>query len=376
MMRLMGVKGVSVRQVYAVDELQMVAQPLYGLILLYRYRQSDGNHEVSQRCPDNVWFANQLPAQNSCATLAMFNIIMNADNVELGANLQHFKDFTSAFTPYLRGEAFASFQFVKRIHNSFAKKMDMLEDDMHLSNKVKRNKTSGRRGSGDSNSSQESIEENAHHFIAFVPIDGHVWKLDGMDYQPVDIGAYDPALPDSWLEPASTRILDLMAAAGDQDYSLLSVAPSPVLGLQKQLCKSYAAIRHVESRLDGIQSDWRSFVCGEGTDQAVAPGTPSLLSALGVTQDQLASVELEEDFKKSVEAADSESLLARRAVLVADQQNVENQIFSEMDTEAAEDSKAKERQWDYGPVIHKWLEMLAEVGHLEANIDRFKPKAK
>jgi ubiquitin carboxyl-terminal hydrolase L5 len=374
MMRLMGVQGVSVRQVFAVDELKMLAQPIYGLILLYRYRASDGNCKQKQSSPDHVWFAKQLPAQNSCATLAMFNILMNAEGVELGDNLQQFKDFTATFTPYLRGEAFASFQFVKRIHNSFAKKMDMLEDDTHLSNKVMRSKTAGRRGSKDTNTSDESIEDNAHHFIAFVPIDGHVWKLDGMDYQPADVGAYDPADPDAWLELASSRIMDLMAAAGDQDYSLLSVNQSPVVGLRDELCKSYAMIRHVESRLDGIHDDWRSFLFAEGTDQVAVPGTPSLLSALGVTQEQLASVELQDDFKQSLESGDLDALLARRGALIADQQNIESEIFTEMDAEASEDTKAKERQWDYGPVIQRWLEMLAKNGHLEANINRFKSK--
>lgn len=32
--------------------------------------------------------------------------------------------------------------------------------------------------------------ESGFHFIAYVPINGSVWKLDGLRRQPVDIGAF------------------------------------------------------------------------------------------------------------------------------------------------------------------------------------------
>ena len=118
--------------------LENIPQPIYGFILLFHYREF-GNDNQADECPKDVWFANQLPAQNSCATLAMINILMNqSDEAVIGEHLEQFKDFTKDFTPYQRGEAFASFDFVKKIHNSFAKKMDILEGDKHLSYKVKR----------------------------------------------------------------------------------------------------------------------------------------------------------------------------------------------------------------------------------------------
>lgn len=58
---------------------------------------------------------------NACATIAMLNIVNNIQGIELGDNLQAFKDFTKDFTPPLRGDAIANFQFVKAIHNSFAR---------------------------------------------------------------------------------------------------------------------------------------------------------------------------------------------------------------------------------------------------------------
>lgn len=60
-------------------------------------------------------------ASNACASVALLNIVNNIEGIELGENLQQFKDFTMSFTPALRGDAINNFEFVKGIHNSFAR---------------------------------------------------------------------------------------------------------------------------------------------------------------------------------------------------------------------------------------------------------------
>ena len=113
------------------------SRPVYGLIFLFRWREDEEKKEEPE-CPNGVWFANQVGVprlicrgahllmilqtiDNACATIAMLNIVNNIQGVELGENLQAFKDFTKDFTPPLRGDAIANFQFVKEIHNSFAR---------------------------------------------------------------------------------------------------------------------------------------------------------------------------------------------------------------------------------------------------------------
>ena len=57
----------------------------------------------------------------SCASVAMLNIVNNVPGLDLGDNLKEFKTFTQSFSPALRGDAISNFDFVKRIHNSFAR---------------------------------------------------------------------------------------------------------------------------------------------------------------------------------------------------------------------------------------------------------------
>lgn len=121
------------------------SQPIYGLIFLFRWREDDSDKQEAS-CPEGLWFANQVrvicsflekwwmiffffwiqadyrqTASNACASVALLNIVNNIPEIDLGGNLQHFKEFTMPFTPALRGDAISNFEFIKKIHNSFAR---------------------------------------------------------------------------------------------------------------------------------------------------------------------------------------------------------------------------------------------------------------
>jgi ubiquitin carboxyl-terminal hydrolase L5 len=397
-LREMGVRGITVREVFSMDQdfiMSNIPQPIYGFILLFHYREF-GNDDQAEECPKDVWFANQLPAQNSCATLAMINILMNLSSskdvedgvgvgVGVGEHLEQFKEFTDGFTPYQRGEALASFDFVKRIHNSFAKKMDILEGDKHLSYKVKKaerikmqlaekTKFKGkgtksrqpRRDSAESvatNDSEESVEDNAHHYIAFVPIGNEVWKLDGLDKQPTHMGSFAPEKGETWLDSVSSTIETLMAA-GDDDYGVIALAQSPLLSLRKKASLTINTLTHVEARLDSTSQDWKKFI-----SEDEQPPSPRMLGL----EEHLPANPVPASLKAKVDSEGMPDLIDRRKRLVSEANGLAVNIMMEMQNEADEDEKATQRRYDSGPVIKKWLEMLAENGFLEENLERHMP---
>lgn len=137
--------------------------------------------------------------------MALLNIVNNIEGIDLGEHLQSFKDFTKDFTPALRGDGINNFEFVKRIHNSFARyvpgspihlqldavvllgnsKMDMLNSDLHL-----KNEAGSKRSKSAKNGYYSDDSDSGFHFIAFVPVEGKVWKFDGLERQPQDLGMY------------------------------------------------------------------------------------------------------------------------------------------------------------------------------------------
>lgn len=59
--------------------------------------------------------------ENACATVALLNIIYNIEDIEIGEELKSFREFTKDLSPAMRGYAIGNFEFVKKVHNSFAR---------------------------------------------------------------------------------------------------------------------------------------------------------------------------------------------------------------------------------------------------------------
>jgi ubiquitin carboxyl-terminal hydrolase L5 len=188
MLKEYGVKGVRVLDIYTLDGLEDLPQPVYGAVLLFRYRDV-GVEDETEPCPDSLWFANQT-AENACATTALLNLMLNAPDVDLGENLTQFKAFTKDFTPFLRGQEIANFEFVKRIHNSFAKKIDILNVDLCMKNEYDARNKPVKKRKATKVKEEDDDEDVPYHFIAFVPVDGSVWRLDGLDREPSRIGTF------------------------------------------------------------------------------------------------------------------------------------------------------------------------------------------
>ncbi|CRK46693.1 hypothetical protein BN1723_007202 [Verticillium longisporum] len=113
-----GVKDVKIQELFSLDEdsLQLLPQPVYGLIFLYQYFAQDCEVDDEQGQDHGIWFANQT-TDNACATVAMMNIVMNSD-VELGPELQSFRDSTKDMCFALRGHALSQNAHIRTIHNS------------------------------------------------------------------------------------------------------------------------------------------------------------------------------------------------------------------------------------------------------------------
>ena len=65
-----------------------------------------------------------------------------------------------------------------------SRKMDMLNTDLILRNEAT---SRGKRKAG---KLREDECEAGFHFIAFVPIENMLWKLDGLERQPMSLGKY------------------------------------------------------------------------------------------------------------------------------------------------------------------------------------------
>ncbi|KAI9373227.1 ubiquitin carboxyl-terminal hydrolase [Aspergillus egyptiacus] len=359
MLREFGVAGVKVQEVVSLDDelLACLNKPVYGLIFLFRWREDDPDKQEAS-CPEGLWFANQT-ASNACASVALLNIVNNIEEVDLGENLKSFKEFTMPFTPALRGDAINNFEFVKRIHNSFARKMDILNSDLQLKYEAgsRRNK-SNKRGRDDHEA------DAGFHFIAFVPALGKVWKFDGLERQPQALGEFKS--DSDWLDLVKPNIQARMEEYEEDqiEFSVLSLTRDPLPDLSEKLALNIRHLKAIEKAMTSHE---------QARNDGGAPATDPLPEDTLMAADPSYGVDEAAIDRASVSAVteqeylqcSKDELARHRTVLRNAQIELRRTIREEMQSQQADDDYAAGRRYDYGPAIRTWLRFLARKRVIE-----------
>ncbi|KAI0474981.1 ubiquitin carboxyl-terminal hydrolase [Xylariaceae sp. FL0804] len=254
MLHELGAKDLKIQEVLGIDEVTLaeLRKPVHGLIFLYQWNGEDESDEGREPCPQNLWFGNQTTT-NACATVALMNIIMNAQDAKLGPELLEFKSLTKSLSPPHRGHALDRNDFIRGIHNSVARRLDLLSEDLLLDNKFdaaqKRKSGKGKKSQQKNPSKRHKMEQEAYHYIAYVPVDGQVWELDGFDKHPRCVGPHAP--DDPWLSVASRAVSARMATVGFLSFNLLAVCQSPLVRLGAELAARVARLHRLHARFAG-----------------------------------------------------------------------------------------------------------------------------
>jgi ubiquitin carboxyl-terminal hydrolase L5 len=150
--------------------------PIYGVIFLFKYpttretAKPDGEHDYE--AAESLFFAKQT-IQNACGTQALLSVLLNIDlqseegkGVTLGKELSEFKEFTQQFPAEFRGEALSNSDRIREVHNSFAKSSPFSLEEQ--------------RSAGE--------DDDVYHFVAYTPINGALYELDGLQPAPLNHG--------------------------------------------------------------------------------------------------------------------------------------------------------------------------------------------
>lgn len=179
----LGVKDVQFEELLSLDA-DALAQlhPVYGVIFLFKYptntpytatdKPLDGtfDHDAAE----NIFFAAQT-IQNACGTQALLSVVLNKNDpgagdagfVEMGDSLSDFREFTMALPPEFRGEALSNSELIRDVHNSFAKSSPFVDETQRTSGET----------------------EDAFHFVAYTPVNGTLYELDGLQPAPISHGS-------------------------------------------------------------------------------------------------------------------------------------------------------------------------------------------
>ncbi|KAH8706793.1 hypothetical protein BGZ61DRAFT_350599 [Ilyonectria robusta] len=368
-LRDLGVKHVKAQEIFTIDQdsLDILPKPVLGLIFLFQY--VPGHDDVDQdEDTSDVWFANQT-TDNACATIALLNIIMNADGIDLGQNLRDFKESTKHLSTPLRGHQLSRNTFIRTIHNSFTRRMDHLNADLCLENEAseassKKVKKRAAPKKGRKTTRKKKVKpEYGFHFIAYVPAGGYVWELDGLKSKPHRLDAVSSG---DWTSIARPQIEGRMLQYEESQlsFNLLALCQSPLAAHSQAIARAVASLRHLHAQLQA---------CSAFTELVAAEPSPldiddeSRLSEFNLSKLAIIEAEVPEGIREKCARTDLETsdAYALHQELVIEVKAAMGEYRAELVAIADDEQRVKGRKKDYGPALHKWVKKLAEKGVLE-----------
>ncbi|KAG9483413.1 hypothetical protein GDO78_009368 [Eleutherodactylus coqui] len=215
--------------------------PVQGLIFLFKWQPGEepSGSVVQDSRLDTIFFAKQV-INNACATQAIISILLNTthSDVHLGETLSEFKEFTQSFDAAIKGLALSNSEVIRQVHNSFARQQ-MFEFDAKSSTK----------------------DDDAFHFVSYVPVNGRLYELDGLRDGPIDLG---PCNLDDWISVVRPVIEKRMQkyCEGEIRFNLMAIVSDrkkiygkKISELQKQLSEVEPMETDHNSLVNSIQSE-------------------------------------------------------------------------------------------------------------------------
>ncbi|CAG8536265.1 17131_t:CDS:2 [Dentiscutata erythropus] len=341
----LGVKGAKATEVFVLDQQDNFDDlgEIYGLVFLFKMigdvsgdvkgLHKDVKYEPIDELPKNVYFANQV-VENACATLAVLNIVLNCPQLEIDQELKEFKGFTRELPP-----AASSTFYLTHPEEAL-----VVEEAMTT-----------KKGRG-----KKIIDEvigEAYHYIAYVPVDGEAWQLDGLYPHPVSLGKYSNEK--RWYEAARGEINERINGffVEQIEYVLLAITKDE-LGIHQDRIKDCMYIKGLaENRLDKLSSSWREV---DSKD----------IDLLFTEEDGIRVVNRGNyvaDFENLTSCHDNfEKIKELRTKMV----NTIQFLFEEIEIEKKRKEVEKERRtFDYGPFFREFISILHERGELKRLLD-------
>lgn len=193
----LGVKGAEFEELLSIDADSLKAiGKLYGAIFLFKYRASEfertrnsGPLDGEYSSDDPTVFFAQQTIQNACATQAVLSILLNRPDLELGDTLGGFKEFVDSCgqDAELKGDMISNHDVIREVHNSFSRPSPFVDE------------------SDDRPHDEDS--DGLYHFIAYVPVNGVLYELDGLHKNPISHGpCTDEEFPQKLSEVLMRRV--------------------------------------------------------------------------------------------------------------------------------------------------------------------------
>lgn len=287
---------------------------------------------------------------------------MNAEDIELGDRLRAFKESSKSLIPPLRGDLLSNTAWIRKVHNQFARRLDLLNADLWLAQEAK--KVIRKAARPTKRRKTKPSTDAAFHFIAYVPVGDEVYQLDGLEHAPACIGNVKADM--DWTDVVRPFIESRMLQYESEQlsFNLLALCRSPLQQVREELTNNITELAQIQHAIHKIDPNLGlSFPAGVVNPEQLCVGSFGLPDTLTLDMDAehvLETHPLDTDGETLME-----KLCRRREELETEQGRLKAEYRTEVAMAEDDARRAKGRKKDYTPFIHEWVQRLADTGALQ-----------
>ncbi|KAL5877010.1 hypothetical protein ACKVWL_006187 [Pyricularia oryzae] len=361
----LGVSNVRSEEIFSMDETEIAAlrKPIYGFIFLFECEGVPISDEIVPP-PSNMWFAAQT-ASNSCATVALLNVLMNCDEVAMGEKVRKFKEETADMVLSHRGAYLSQNKFLRSTHNTFARRLDLMDADLGMMNQwEERNKRQNKAKSG--KRKRKALDpDSAKHYVGYIPHDGQLWELDGLDGGVICLGPYQGDWACAVIPHIQRKVEELGLQA-----NLLALSHNPQASVRQKLAANMACYEALLQKLaanptlkSSAEQDSSYITCKQEHAEQ--------LEKIGLTYEEAVAIAAPQEFLKELDGPEMTPEHADTTMrrLIAEQRDLRLEYDAARESGNEDLAAARRRCQDYTPLVHGWLRAMGEAGVLEALAD-------
>ncbi|KAI9470513.1 MAG: ubiquitin carboxyl-terminal hydrolase [Benjaminiella poitrasii] len=226
-------QGIQIEELKSFDKETMNSlKPVYGVFMLIKHNNKRSLEEEqltkkeenkSSQNNRQIYFSQQI-THEAYAIHALSHILLNSDEIEIGNELNRFKQISQNLTSLLRGITLMNNQHFRKANNS-----------CFISKK----------------GPQKQV---CYYSISYVRYNGYLWELDAFKKNPSRLVACNES---NWLDNLYT-ILSQRREMEKSSVSLWTVIEDRNRVYQRKLVEKDYIKKQIENRLDMYRPDWRS----------------------------------------------------------------------------------------------------------------------
>ncbi|PSC68946.1 ubiquitin carboxyl-terminal hydrolase isozyme L5-like [Micractinium conductrix] len=318
----MGVKGVQMEELYSLDEDSLDSlRPIYGLIFLFKWQKEEDSRPVEANPEEaGVFFASQV-IHNACATQAIVSVLLNRPELEIGPELSQLKEFVAGMPAAMKGLAIGNSDTIRSVHNSFSPPQPIIPEK-----------------------DDDDEKGEAFHFLAYVPVGGALWELDGLKPGPIQLAECTDG---DWLPKAAAAITERIGryAASEVKFNLMACIEDRRRKYSRELAQQMHLQERIRAKLGKSEPPAPLPAAGAGAGDAAAAAAEELPD-------------------------DADTLAVRLSESEAEAERLQAQLAMEEDKRARWAEENVRRRTDYIPFSFQLLMALAEKGQLQPLVER------